>query len=113
MVVFDGYAPSAFVGQRHYLDIEIIFSRKESADDRIRHVLTASKNPKNIAVVSDDKQIRLFASYLGSKVIGVEEFISPKMAREHPKKEKDLIKAELNYSQIQQINEELRKIWLK
>ena len=92
-------------------DTDIIFSREETADARIKRLAEASKNPGNIAVVSDDREIQFFIKSAGCRAIGVEEFINP--PKKAPAKHEGLIKPELNYSQMSKINEELKSLWLK
>jgi len=109
MVVFDGYPePSS---NKTASDTNIVFSGNETADEKIKRVVESSDNPKNIIVVSDDKEIKFFAKVCGAKAIGVEEFIPTKEKK--AKDEDDLLKAELTYAQIDKINKELRKIWLE
>ena len=119
-VVFDGY-PKVSVQKLDEADINIVFSKEETADTRIKRMVEASKNPKNIVVVSDDREIKFFIKSIGASSIGVEEFINPAPVRrggvnpeEKPQREKeDLIKPELNFSQISKINQELKALWLK
>lgn len=108
-VVFDGHAdPLIKVDET---DINIVFSRRETADERIKKMVEASGNPKNMVVVSDDKEIRFFVTSVGAKAMGVEEFINSK---QRPFKENEVfLKPELTYTQMHKINQELRKIWLK
>jgi len=111
-IVFDGFGP---VGGLKKCDCatEVIFSRHESADERIRKMLEAGGHPKNVIVVSDDKEIRIFARLTGAKSVGVEEFVGfGSTLKPQPKGVADL-KPELNYGQIEQINKELKKIWLR
>jgi predicted RNA-binding protein with PIN domain len=110
-VVFDGYPATT---QARYVDsnINVIFSRKISADDKIKNIVEESANRRNIVVVSDDKEIKFMVRALGARSMGVEEFINAKEKSKSCQK-KDLLKPELNYSQIHEINQELSKIWLK
>ena len=109
-VVFDGY-PKVSAQNLEETDINVVFSREETADARIKKMVEASKNPKNIVVVSDDREIKFFIKSIGASSIGVEEFINPE---EKPQRKKeDLIKPELNFSQISKINQELKALWLK
>lgn len=109
-VVFDGY-PKISAQNLEETDINVVFSREETADARIKRMVETSKNPKNIVVVSDDREIIFFVKSIGSRSISVEEFINPE---EKPQRKKeDLIKPELNYSQISKINQELKALWLK
>ncbi len=109
-LVFDGY-PKVSSDNSGEADIEVIFSREETADARIKRMVETSKDPKNIAVVSDDREIRFFIKSVGASAIGVKEFINPK-GKPQEKKE-DLIKPQLNYSQVSKINQELKELWLK
>jgi len=107
-VVFDGY-PVSLEPSYNDRNTQIIFSRNLSADEKIKMIVEESANRKNIVVVSDDKEIKFIVKSLGARSIGIEEFIK---AKEKSQK-KEVIKPELNYSQIHKINQELRKIWLK
>ena len=109
-VVFDGY-PKVSAQNLEETDIDVIFSREETADARIKIMVGASKNPKNIVVVSDDREIRFFVKSIGARSMDVEEFINPEDKPQ--RKKEDLIKPELNYSQISKINQELKALWLK
>ncbi len=109
-VVFDGY-PKVAAQKLDETDIDVVFSKEETADARIKRLVQASKNPKNIVVISDDREIRFFVKSIGARSIGVEEFINPQVKPQ--RKKEDLIKPELNYSQISKINQELKAIWLK
>lgn len=110
-IVFDGYPPSGF-NPDEAIGAEIIFSRKISADEKIKRIVEESAQRKNIVVVSDDKGIKLMIKGLGSQWLGVGDFLGVNKKDRHPK-EKDLLKQELNYSQIDAINKELGKLWLK
>ena len=118
-VVFDGY--SDFLESINYADIDVVFSRKETADERIKKMVESSGNPKNIVVVSDDKEIVFFIKSLGARPMSVEEFIGSSSASKGQghfgddiqEKKGSLLKSELTYSQIQEINKELKNIWLK
>lgn len=112
-VVFDGYSDIDDLSAiKARFDIEVTFTKKETADERIRKMTEDAGNPKNIVVVSDDREIKFFVKSAGARSIGVEEFINSK---ENLKKQqgKDSLKPELTYSQIHKINQELKKIWLK
>ncbi|MDP3731872.1 MAG: NYN domain-containing protein [Candidatus Omnitrophota bacterium] len=108
-VVFDGY-PKVSAQNLEEAGIDVVFSREETADARIKMMVETSKNPKDIVVVSDDREIIFFIKSVGASAIGVEEFIIPE---ENPQRKKeDPIKPELNYSQISKINEELKALWV-
>jgi len=109
-LVFDGY-PKVLEQSLEEEGIDVIFSREETADTRIKRMVETSKDPKNIAVVSDDREIQFFIKSVGARSIGVEEFINPLVKPQEAKE--GLIKPELNYTQISRINQELKSLWLK
>ena len=118
-VVFDGF-PKISEEKNWDAEINVIFSRQDSADERIKRIVENSGDFKNIVVVSDDKEIRFFVKSVGARARGVEEFINPaNLAQARIKRkgrlkdEGDLAGLELTFSQRQKINEELKKIWLK
>lgn len=120
-VIFDGYSKPEELKQNNN-DINVIFSRTETADKEIKRMVEASSNPRNIVVVSDDNEIRFFIRSLGAHCVSVEDFInSPSAGRGKVNRNKNLLdsqkkeslKPELTYSQIQRINQEFKKIWLK
>lgn len=112
-VVFDGrddvfYLPA-------YSDdtplIRIIFSKGETADDVILKILNNSSNPKNIVVVSDDRALSLSARSSGAQLMQVKEFLAK--SDKHRGDSINHSDHKLSVLQEKQINEELRKIWLK
>lgn len=110
IIVFDGYPDTKADSAEN--QINIVYSRRITADEKIGMLIEESGNRKNIIVVSDDNEIKSAAKFLGAHPIGVEEFIS-KEEKAHKNKAADLIKPELNYSQMEEINKELRKLWLR
>jgi predicted RNA-binding protein with PIN domain len=113
-VVFDGY-PGGFDAGHTDGRNAVIFSMDETADEIIKRIIEGAKNKRAIAVVTDDKEIVYCAKYAGCSHIRVEEFLSratTKCVQEDPK-EKNLSKQDLNFSQVNKINEELKKLWLK
>ncbi len=110
-IVFDGY-PDMQGLKEVDANINIIFSRQESADEKIKKLVEKSGNPKILVVVSDDREIKFFIKSLGAKHVGVEEFINSKK-RPKPADIDGSLKIELTYSQMANINKELSKIWLK
>lgn len=110
-MVFDGY-PVAGEESNVDADIGVIFSRKISADDKIKRLVEESANRKNIVVVSDDNEIKFMVKSLGARSVGIEEFIRSK-DKTKMRKNKEIFSYELTYSQMHKINQELRQIWLK
>ena len=110
-LVFDGYPDKEESGRKDS-NIEIIFSKDKTADERIKKIVETARNPKNIIVVSDDKEIRFFVKAAGAHCLNVEEFINPQEKIIQLKRD-GLLKPELTYSQIHKINQEFKKLWLK
>ncbi len=106
--MFDGY-PGDTLDNSEEGGIKIIFSRTESADERIKKMLELNPDLKNVIVVSDDKEIKFFAGSCGAKAQAVEDFIQPKGRSTQRKVEPE---PEISYSQMHKINEELKKLWL-
>lgn len=112
-IVFDGY-PCSDDGQCLNLekgDINIVFSKEETADERIKRIIEGFDNPKNLIIVSDDKEIRFFAKSQCANVLSVEEFIASKEKERNARVIEE--KTELTFGQMHEINKELKKIWLK
>lgn len=114
IVVFDGYPSSREAPVEARANIEVIYSCDDSADTKIKNIIEKSSNPKNIAVVSDDKEIRYFIRSIGAKPVSTDEFFgyNPKDKRGRPGP-KDEPRLELGYTQMHNINEELKRLWLK
>lgn len=93
----------------------VIFSEIDSADERIKRIIEKSENKKNIIIVSDDNEIICFAKFSRVKSMSVEGFIGQRknISAGNALKERNPSKDTLNYSQVDKINEELKKIWLK
>jgi len=110
-IVFDGY-PAGGYAVKDVQSFNILFSRKITADELIEKIVESLSGRKNIIVVSDDREIRFAVKSLGARCIGVEEFIGKK-ERKRTSGEEEAIKAELNFTQKEQINKELRSLWLR
>ncbi len=111
-VVFDGYPDARETAGLDTIGaVDIIFSRRETADERIRKMVEDAGNPKNIVVVSDDKEIKFFVRAYGAKPLAIKDFIADK--KRGFEREEDLWEAKLGFAEMHKINEELRQIWLK
>ena len=112
VLVFDGYpaaGQSVPVGE----GVLWIYSRKIEADEKIKRLVEESAQPKNIIVVSDDRQVQLASKILHAQVCGVEEFICGKQRNKSLEAiESDEGEDALTYAKIQKINVELKKRWL-
>lgn len=110
-LVFDGYRPFELAIDASK-DNNMIFSCDASADDKIRKIVEQAKNKKEMMIVSDDRDLCTSIKHLGAKIISIEDFVGEKQSVKN-QKEKLLKKQDLNYSQIDAINKEMRDIWLK
>ena len=73
-LVFDGKAEIS--SPKVDSEVKVIFSRNESADDKIKRMVERAGNPRSIVVVSDDKQIIFYCRSLGARVLSVKEFLN-------------------------------------
>jgi len=113
IIVFDGYPPG-YTSQDDLGGAVVIFSRKISADEKIKKLVEETSNRKNIYVVTNDKEIKFMIKSLGAHALAIEDFIKEeKMAKSAASKRKEVSNDELNYTQKHNINEELKKLWLK
>ena len=92
--------------------VEVLFTFKGSADDKIKKIVGDSKNPKRIVVVSDDRDIQFFIKSCAAQSMSVAEFIQKgNPASKIPKDSTQ--KIELSYQEAAKINAELKKLWLE
>ncbi len=111
ILVFDGYPPrKEDIPQADGLIC--MFSRSEQADELIKRFTEESLSPRNIVVVSDDKEVQLAAKLLRAQVLSVEEFVNGKKARAQNRGKAEGPDFNLSYSKMQKINAELKKKWL-
>ena len=113
-IVFDGQPSSQ--SELMVTSLQVIFSCHESADDRIRRIVDEAPNKKNFIVVTNDRAIQYAVRAMGAKVLSVQEFleklagpstkISPFDSTQNSAKN-------ISKSLESEINEELKKIWLK
>lgn len=115
-VIFDGQAD---ISHAQTSSVKTIFSHNESADDAIKKMVINSSNPKNIVVVTDDRDIQYSVRAQGAQVLPVTQFLSklsPSAERNRTKKRK--IKSTDTSKHISKhlehkINSEFSEIWLK
>ncbi|MFH0940861.1 MAG: NYN domain-containing protein [Candidatus Omnitrophota bacterium] len=117
VVVFDSKG-DCFAYRELACSFEVVFTRGETADEKIKSIVSQDSQPKEIVVVTDDKQLRLAVRSCGAKVLACSEFLkkgrSPqvKQAKFFNAREFDG-KGTLNIVQKEKITEELGRIWLK
>lgn len=115
VVVFDGkedvFAP------RMDCSFEVIFTKGESADDKIKEMVAHSSEPKNIVVVTDDKGIISVVRRYGVGIKSTTEFLNKKKGRRMLARNGAVSgsehKIDLNIVQRDAITEELKGIWLR
>ena len=117
-IVFDGKDNSSFKLKQGDRQIKIIFSREDSADTIMKKMVSDSNNPKQMVVVTDDKEIIFYTRSLGAKTKSVSEFLKEEQDQLGKQKSKqksppevESSKIELTYQQQEKINQELRRIW--
>lgn len=108
-VVYDGRQGSFFAPGSSSL-VGIIFTQGESADDKIKRMIEKSENPRNIIVVTNDREIQRFARQNNAQVKTVEDFLAKCDCPKPKVKVDDKIIGPLEAAEI---NEEMKKIWLR
>ncbi|MDD4982236.1 MAG: NYN domain-containing protein [Candidatus Omnitrophica bacterium] len=109
-LIFDGY-PDHLIEGLEKGRLRIIFSYNRSADDKIKRLLELIDRPRDAVVVSDDKEVSSFARLMHARSMSIEDFIKDDVSGKRIKVRPDEIK--VNYSQMQKIDEELKRIWLR
>jgi len=111
LIVFDGYSPPGF-NPPDEPNIVCLFSGNLEADEIIKKKIESSHNPKDMVVVSDDKEVQIVSRLLHAKVLTVEKFIlrGENKINYGNDNEQD---PKLTYSAMHKINEELKKRWLE
>jgi len=114
-VVFDGSEETYGNDGTYGYNIQIVFTKRQSADDYIKLLIEKSKNAKDFCVVSDDKDIRFYCQALGCKVIDVDTFIAKgkKSGIKRHSEQNDLGYLGIPQVELDKITEELRLKWLK
>ncbi|MFO0842933.1 MAG: NYN domain-containing protein [Gemmataceae bacterium] len=69
-VVFDGGQAPPGKGRNGQLDLNVVFSHGESADDVIEHLIGAAATPSLLTVVSDDHRLQQAGRRRGCEVLG-------------------------------------------
>lgn len=116
-VVFDGR--SDVYGDASTGEIRVIFTQDTSADDCIREMVEDHARPKDLVVVSNDKDITIYARALGAAIISIEQFtqqlrLNQVKSQSTHKKSKIVAPTKyISHTQADAINKELRKLWTK
>ena len=67
---YDGFEKEAI----RALNIKIIYSGNKEADDKIKSEIERSKNPRNIVLITSDRNLMEFGKVCSCKVLKSEEF---------------------------------------
>lgn len=107
-VVFDG--KEDFSQENYFTSFKVIFSKGEDADSCIRGLVEKAANPKNIVVVTNDKELKFFARRSGTQIMSTDEFLSKVKVYKHVAADEG---KELSFYLSNKITSELGDIWLK
>ncbi len=112
IVVFDGQ-PGICYPQKAS-SIKVIFSSKETADDKIKSLVVQAKNKKSLYVITDDKALKQSVRDLGAKTVSVKDFFDRTDKQARGSSIKNVSSSEKHISKVIEfkINDELRKIWI-
>ncbi|MDP8260680.1 MAG: NYN domain-containing protein [Candidatus Gygaella obscura] len=103
-VVFDG--KEDVISNETAEGISIIFSKNKSADCVIMELIESSSQPKNMVLVTDDKELIIFARSKRVKLMPVKQLLAKKKTVIFKKKMR------ITTEDARKINRELRNIWL-
>lgn len=112
-VVFDGKADVVAGLDYNSLKesgIKVIFTRDETADDKIKKLVDEYSNPKQVVVVTDDRDILYYSRAAGAAVVSVKEWSSRRPAVRHTSD--GAFKSQTDVRASDTITEELKKLWL-
>lgn len=114
-VVFDGmgkmaeYVPTSS-------SVKVMFSCEQSADDKIKQLVQASRNKANLIVVTNDRDVQYAVRAMGAKVLKTDVFLD-KLNQESDKAKRQKPGASSSKAIPKfiedQITSELKDIWVK
>lgn len=116
VVVFDGCAQVSNIPLNY--PFEVIFTSGSSADEMICRLVNDSSSPRNIVVVTDDRDLSRSVRGAGADVMRVDDFLSKIRIRRSAKNRKALrgiqeSALDLDIAEREKITRELKKIWLR
>lgn len=83
--------------------VKIIYSDNRSADEKIKAEISASKNPRNIIVVTSDNNLKEFARVCSASVIPSEEFAAEIRRKNKSDEEESRIQSMNNVEEFKRI----------
>jgi predicted RNA-binding protein with PIN domain len=105
-VVFDGKADG--LGFEKQDSSGVVFTSGETADEKIKKMVERSPRPKDIVVVTDDKELGFFVRRCGARLMSVKDFLGKPVMAKHT-----LPQGGPSVVEREKITEELGRIWLK
>ncbi len=112
MVVFDGKEEVDDFYRRENLDIRVVYTKNESADDYIKSTIEKSKNPKTIVLATDDRELKDFARMHECQLIASQDLIHkispPKRIIPRAAENKEVF---VDSEKAKTITDELKKKW--
>ena len=112
MVVFDGKEEVDDFYRKENLDIRVVYTKNESADDCIKSMIQKNKNPKTIVLATDDREVKDFARMHDCQLISSQDLIHkispPKRIILKPAENKEVF---VNSDKAKTITDELKKKW--
>lgn len=85
------------------VSVKIIYSENKTADERIKAEITASKNPRNITVITSDNNLREFARVCSASVKSSEEFAAELRRKDETDEEESRIRKINNVEDFKKI----------
>ncbi len=114
-VVFDGKAD--IFGGMDSVMVKVVFSKDETADEKIKRMVETAGNTKNIVVVTNDRAIQYAVRASGAKVSSVEQFLnavtSEKGSVFQQQSGKKDSKEKIPRNLENKITSEMEEVWLK
>jgi len=115
-VIFDGR--SGVTSPVPMTFVRVIFTREESADEKIKRIVCQAENKRNIIVVTDDREIQYHVRALGAGVRCVGDFFHPiaepgKQVAGKPSGHRHRDGKGISRVLEEKITSELRDVWLK
>ncbi|MCM8823969.1 MAG: NYN domain-containing protein [Candidatus Omnitrophica bacterium] len=107
-IVFDGYFDTANMAGIDK-SFEVIFSGDKSADEIIKDKVRNYKKKYQIVMVSNDNQIIDYVKIQGVTILRVNDFLNKAKKKRRQDYRNDKC---ITYKEEEEINSELRKIWL-
>lgn len=108
IIVYDG-KPQYKAKISRQENIEVIFSYNEPADEVIKNIIKNSNNPHNITLITDDRELKEFATLHNANAVSVRDFFKRAKIKTDEIHIKE--KTKLTLKKQKQITEELLKTW--